>query len=68
RRKDRPEGLLHQIRYDRAVLYEQSGQRARARSEFERIFAADPRFDDVGVRLGIVRSGANEACAAQGEG
>lgn len=53
RRKDRPEGLLHQIRYDRAILYEQSGQRARARSEFERIFAADPEFEDLRTRLGI---------------
>ena len=47
RRKDRPEGLLHQIRYDRAVLDDAAGQRARARSEFERIYAADPEFEDV---------------------
>jgi tetratricopeptide (TPR) repeat protein len=53
RRKDRPEALLHQIRYDRAVLYEQSGQRSRARSEFERIYAADPAFQDLRARLGI---------------
>jgi lipoprotein NlpI len=53
RRKDRPEALLHQIRYDRAVLYEQSGQRARARSEFKRIYAADPAFEDLRARLGI---------------
>jgi tetratricopeptide (TPR) repeat protein len=53
RRKDRPEGLLHQIRYDRAVLYDETGQRARARSEFERIYAADPGFEDIGARLGI---------------
>ncbi|HDR28741.1 DUF4236 domain-containing protein [Rhodovulum sp.] len=52
RRKDRPEGLLHQIRYDRAVLYEEAGQRARARSEFERIYAADPAFEDIAQRLG----------------
>ncbi|MCC5993827.1 MAG: hypothetical protein JJT99_15040, partial [Rhodobacteraceae bacterium] len=52
RRKDRPEGLLHQIRYDRAVLYEEAGQRARGRSEFERIYAVDPGFDDVAQRLG----------------
>ncbi|MFD1511020.1 tetratricopeptide repeat protein [Lacimonas salitolerans] len=53
RRKDRPEGLLHQIRYDRAILYEQSGQRARARSELERIFAADPEFEDVSKILEV---------------
>ncbi|MBE0455598.1 MAG: tetratricopeptide repeat protein [Roseovarius sp.] len=44
---------MHQIRYDRAVLYERSGQRARARSEFERIYAADPAFEDLRTRLGI---------------
>lgn len=53
RRKDRPEALLHQIRYDRAVLYHQTGQRARARREFERIYAADPGFEDVAERLGV---------------
>jgi len=53
RRKDRPEALLHQIRYDRAVLYRQTGQRARARREFERIYAADPGFEDVAERLGV---------------
>ena len=52
RRKDRPEGLLHQIRYERAVLYDETGQRARARSEFERIYAADPSFEDIAQRLG----------------
>ncbi|WP_439570119.1 DUF4236 domain-containing protein [Roseovarius mucosus] len=51
RRKNRPEGLLHQIRYERAMLYDQVGQRARARSEFERIYAADPGFEDVSSLL-----------------
>jgi len=54
RRKDRPEGLMHQIRYDRAVLYEQVGRRAQARREFERLYAADPSFDDVRARLEAV--------------
>ena len=52
RRKDRPEALLHQIRYDRAVIYNDTGQRARARSEFERIYAADLGFEDIDQRLG----------------
>ena len=52
RRKDRPESLMHQIRYDRAVLYEQVGRRAQARREFERLYAADPSFEDVRARLG----------------
>ena len=53
RRKDRPEALLHQVRYDRAVLYHEAGQRARARREFERLYAADPGFEDVAERLGV---------------
>jgi len=53
RRKDRPEGLLHQIRYDRAVLYDQVGRKAQARREFERLYAADPSFEDVAERLGF---------------
>ena len=53
RRKDRPERLMHQIRYDRAMLYEEAGQRGRARSEFERIYAADPGFEDVQDILGL---------------
>ncbi|MEI4233215.1 DUF4236 domain-containing protein [Roseovarius sp. D22-M7] len=53
RRKDRPKALLHQIRYDRAVLYHETGQRARARRQFERIYAADPGFEDVAERLGV---------------
>ena len=52
RRKDRPEGLMHQICYERAVLYEQAGRRAQARREFEQLYAADPCFEDVRVRLG----------------
>ncbi|KPP87899.1 MAG: Protein of unknown function (DUF4236) [Rhodobacteraceae bacterium HLUCCO07] len=52
RRKDRPAALLHQVRYDRAVLYHDTGQRARARRAFERIYAADPEFEDVAERLG----------------
>ena len=51
RRKDRPQDLLLQIRYDRALLYEQVGRRAQARREFERLYAADPRFEDVCARL-----------------
>lgn len=51
RRKDRPEGLLHQIRYDRAVLYDQVGRKAQARREFERLYAENPEFEDVRARL-----------------
>jgi len=53
RRKDRPDRLLHQIRYDRAVLYDQVGRKSQARREFERLYAADPSFEDVSERLGF---------------
>lgn len=51
RRKDRPKALLNQVRYDRAVLYHDTGQRARARREFERLYAGDPVFEDIRERL-----------------
>lgn len=43
RRKDRPERLLHQIRYDRADLYERIGRRAQSRRELERLYPAFPK-------------------------
>jgi len=53
RRKDRSPELLQQVRYERAMLYEQVGKRARARREFEKLYAADPRFADLAERLGL---------------
>jgi len=53
RRKDRPEELLHQVRYDRAVLYEQVGRKAQARREFERLYAENPEFEDIRARLKV---------------
>ena len=53
RRKDRPEALLHQIRYDRAVLYDEVGRTAHARREFERLYAEDPEFKSLRQRLGF---------------
>jgi tetratricopeptide (TPR) repeat protein len=54
RQKDRPEALMRQIRYDRAMLYSQVGRKAQARREFERLYAADPSYEDVAERLGLV--------------
>ena len=51
RRKDRPDDLRRQIRYDRALLYEQVGRKADARREMERLYAADPEFADLRERL-----------------
>jgi len=54
RHKDRPEALMRQIRYDRAMLYSQVGRKAQARREFERLYAADPSYEDVAEQLGLV--------------
>ncbi len=55
RKKDRAPALLHQLAYDRAVLLEQTGKKARAKKELEKLYAADPGFADVATRLGIAR-------------
>jgi tetratricopeptide (TPR) repeat protein len=49
----RREGLLRAIRYERALAYEDLGQQARARAEFERLYAEDPGHEDVAARLGL---------------
>ena len=53
RRKDRPEELRLQIRYDRALLLREKGRAARARRELEAIYSADPSFEDVARQLGL---------------
>lgn len=53
KKKDRDPELLRAIRYQRALVYEQLGQKARARSEFEALYALDPGFEDVAQRLGL---------------
>ncbi|MHB8397926.1 MAG: DUF4236 domain-containing protein [Candidatus Limnocylindrales bacterium] len=47
----RDPGLLTAIRYDRALAYEKLGQHARAKADLERVYAADPGFEDVQARL-----------------
>lgn len=53
RRKDYPTRLLQAIRYERALLYEELGQGARARKEWQRLFAENPEYEDVAQRLGL---------------
>lgn len=53
RRKDRAPALLHQIRHDRAALYDEAGRSAEARREFERLFAEAPDFPGLRERLGL---------------
>lgn len=53
RTRDRPPGLLHALRYERALVYEDEGQQARARKDLERILAEDAGYRDVAARLGL---------------
>jgi hypothetical protein len=43
-------------RYVRSHVYEQMGQKAKAKKDLERIYAEDPHFLDVGALLGLERS------------
>ena len=47
RRKGRSEELLRALRYERALVYEDLGQRRRARSELEKLYAEFPDYEDV---------------------
>jgi len=51
RRKNRSPDLLHALRYERAVVYDALGQHARARADFERIYAEAPDYEDVATRV-----------------
>ncbi len=53
KKKDRDDELLRAVRYERACVYEQLGRQARARAEFEKIYAEDPDHEDVAKRLGL---------------
>ena len=53
RRKARAEELLRARRYERALVYEDLGQRWRARSELEKLYAEDLDYEDVAARLGL---------------
>ena len=53
RKKGRSEDLMKALRYERALAYEDLGERRRARKELERIYAEDPDYEDVAARLGL---------------
>jgi len=55
--------LLKAVRYHRALAYEAVGQKKRARRDLERLFATDPDYEDVRVRLG---AGPNKGSAGDG--
>jgi tetratricopeptide (TPR) repeat protein len=43
--------LLATVRYDRALSYEMTGQKAKAKADYERLYAANPGYRDVRQRL-----------------
>lgn len=53
RKKDRPEDLLREARYERALVYEKLGRKKRSREELEKLYGEDPEFEDVAKRLGL---------------
>ena len=53
KKKDRSEELLRALRYERGCVYEELGQQKRARSEFEKVYAEEPGYEDVANRLGL---------------
>ncbi len=55
RKKGRSEELLRALRYERALVYEDLGQRRRARSELEKLYAEEPDYEDVAAHLGMER-------------
>ena len=53
RKKGRSDDLLLTLRYELALAYESLGQKRRARSEMEKIYAKAPDFADVASKLGF---------------
>jgi tetratricopeptide (TPR) repeat protein len=53
RRKDRDPEVLRAVRKERARVYEDLGRKARARGEWERVFADDPSDPEAAARLGV---------------
>jgi len=53
RRKGRSDALLHALRYERAMAYEDIGRKSQARADLERIYAEAPDYEDISRRLGL---------------
>jgi tetratricopeptide (TPR) repeat protein len=48
---NRDRELLNAVRYDRALSFASAGQKAKARADFERLYAVDPSYRDVREQL-----------------
>jgi tetratricopeptide (TPR) repeat protein len=53
RKKNRPDEVLRALRYERALVYEGLGQTKRARTEWQKLYAEAPEYEDVAARLGF---------------
>ena len=53
RKKNRPDELLHGLRYERILVYEALGEKKRMRKELEKLYAEAPAYQDVAKRLGL---------------
>ena len=53
RKKGRSEELLRALRYERALVYVELGEKKRSLTEFEKIYSDAPDYEDVGKRLGL---------------
>ncbi len=53
RKKNRSDDLLHALRYERALVYEQLGWDKRYRKTLEKLYAESPTLEDVAERLGL---------------
>ncbi|MDM8528221.1 DUF4236 domain-containing protein [Anaerolineales bacterium HSG24] len=51
RKKNRSPAILRDGRYWRALAYQDSGKKSRAREELEKLYAEEPEFRDVAQRL-----------------
>ena len=53
RKKNRNPAILRDGRYWRALAYQDSGKKSRAREELEKLYAEEPEFRDVAQRLTV---------------
>lgn len=53
KKRDRPDELLLQIRYVRALIYEALGEKKKARNDYEAIYTINPKIGSVAAKLGL---------------
>ncbi|RMH35242.1 MAG: DUF4236 domain-containing protein [Nitrospirae bacterium] len=53
RKRGRSRDLLHALRYERALVYEQLGRHRQARREFETLYAETPGDEELAARLAL---------------